>query len=330
MGLGGETVGVAPEGHALPPVIRARAWAMFAALAVLWGMPYLFIEIALDDGATPVFLNWARQAAATLVLLPLAWRLGALRGLRPYLRPLIVLTITEFIVPFPLIVAGQQHISSSLAAILIASMPILVALLALRFDADERVQGRRLIGLLVGMAGVVALIGVDVAGRADELLGSALVLLAAIGYAGGTLVVKRHLAQANPFGLVAVATSISAVAWAPIALAAAPPDGAPSAGAIGSILVLGLVSGALGLVLFWALIPLVGASRASITMYLSPVVAVALGVALLGEHIGVGAATGLALILVGSWLSTDGRLPPRLEAVWVRLGARRTARSGCS
>src|SRR3954449_156360 len=168
--------------------MSARGWGLFAAVSVIWGMPYLFIKIAVDDGISPGFVAWSRVTLAALLLLPLAWRAGAPRGLP--LGWLSLFAAAEVAIPFPLIGFGEQRISSSLAAILIASLPLVVAFLALRFARAERPTpprppprapvgppppprcGRRgpptptrLVGMLIGLAGVAALVGIDIGGR---------------------------------------------------------------------------------------------------------------------------------------------------------------------
>ena len=94
------------------------AWITFAAVSVVWGMPYLFIKVAVEDGVSPTFLSFVRVALAAAVLLPLAWRMGALRGLRAKLGPIAAFAVFEVVFPFPLIAYGEQHVSSSLAAII--------------------------------------------------------------------------------------------------------------------------------------------------------------------------------------------------------------------
>ena len=163
------------------------------------------------------------------VLLALAWRLGLLASLRGRWRWLAVFAVVEITIPFPLIAAGEQHVASSLAAILIAAAPLFVALLALRFDASERVTGSRLVGLLVGLAGVVALVGIDVAGRGDELLGAAAILVAALCYAIGPMVLKRHLADLDPRASMGAALAVAALVLTPAA-ALDPPDGRAAGG----------------------------------------------------------------------------------------------------
>jgi drug/metabolite transporter (DMT)-like permease len=302
--------------------MSARAWAAFAAVSVLWGIPYLFIKVAVDEGVPPAFLAWVRVVLGAAVLLPLAWHTGLLSSLRGRWAWLAVFAVVEITLPFPLIAAGELHVASSLAAILIAAAPLFVALLALRFDASERVTGERLAGLVIGLAGVVALVGIDVAGETDELVGATAILIAALCYAIGPMVLKRHLADLDPRASMAAALAIAALVLAPAA-AIDPPSAVPPGSAIFALVVLGIFSTAAAFAIYAALVAEVGAGRALVITYVAPVVAVALGIAILDEHLGAGAIAGLLLILAGSWLSTDGRLPPGLAAVVTRLKARR-------
>src|SRR5215210_6947044 len=144
--------------------MSARAWAGFATMSALWGIPYLFIKIAVDDGLSPAFVAWSRVVLAAVVLCALAAHAGVLAGLRERTRWLAAYALVEIAIPFPLIAAGERHIDSSLAAIIIAAAPLMVAVLALRFDATERATGRRLAGLVIGFAGVIVLVGIDVTG----------------------------------------------------------------------------------------------------------------------------------------------------------------------
>ncbi|HET6506394.1 MAG TPA: DMT family transporter [Baekduia sp.] len=294
--------------------MSARAWTAFAAVATLWGIPYLFVKVAVDGGVPPFFLSWARIVIAAVILLWLSHRAGVLKQAltREALPWLLLYAIAEMCGPFPLIAAGERHVDSSLAAILVAAVPMIVALLALRFDPTERVSGRRAVGLAIGFAGVIALVGLDVSGSRDALFGALAILLATVGYAIGPMVINLRLRTLDPRGLMAVALSIAAVILTPPALLN-PPSSTPAGDALASIVVLGLFCTAAAFVLFGALIAEVGPGRATVITYISPIVAVALGVAALGERPGTGAVAGLLLILAGSWLSTDGRLPPRLE-----------------
>jgi drug/metabolite transporter (DMT)-like permease len=299
-----------------------RAWILFASVSLIWGVPYLFIKVALDDGASPMLVAWGRVAIGAALLLPVAWKLGYLDGLRSKAKPLVAFSIAECGLPWWLIPLGEQHVSSSLAAILIASLPLVAALLAFRLDHSERVRGRRLVGLFIGLAGVILLLGIDVGGRGSEALGALAILGATVCYAFGLFIIKRYFSDVNPIGAVAVALAISTVMLAPAGIASIPGTEF-TAGTVGSIVVLGAVCSALALILFFGLIADVGATRASVITYINPAVAVLLGVAILDESLGPAAVAGMLLILAGSWLSTGGRLPPGLSAVAAVLPGRR-------
>jgi drug/metabolite transporter (DMT)-like permease len=303
-----------------------RGWITFAAVSVVWGTPYLFIKIAVDE-VSPAFLSFVRVALAAALLLPLAWRAGALRGLRTRWAAIAAFALLEIVIPFPLIAFGEERVSSSFAAILISALPLTIAVLAIRFDQEERVRGSRLAGLFVGLAGVIVLLGLDVAGNTAELAGALCILLATAGYAGGPLVIKRHLSSFDPIGPIAVAMLVASVALAPAAALSAP-SAMPSGDVVASLAVLGVVCTALAFVLYFTLITEVGPSRASVITYVNPVVAVALGVAVLGEPVTATAVAGLLLILAGSWLSTGGRPPSGLAGATARWRRRRARGTG--
>jgi drug/metabolite transporter (DMT)-like permease len=239
-------------------------------------------------------------------------------------RWFLVYAVVEICGPFPLIAAGERHVDSGLAAILIAAVPMIVALLAIRFDRSERATGRRAIGLAIGFAGVVALVGLDVSGSRQELVGALCILLAAVGYAAGPMIINQRLRDLDPRALMAVALTAAAVLLTPAALLK-PPEHTPSTEALASIVVLGLLCTAAAFVLFGALIAEIGPGRATVITYISPIVAVTLGVAVLGERPGAGAVAGLLLILAGSWLSTDGRLPPGVDRALDRMRGERAS-----
>lgn len=301
-----------------------RAWLAFTAMSLIWGIPYLLIRIAVEHGIPPGTLAWTRVALAAAMLLALAWRAGTLGSLRGRWRWLLAYAVAEVTIPFPLIAAGETHVSSSLAAIVVASVPLIGALLAIRFDQSERPTPVRALGLVMGFGGVVALVGIDVAGHPQELLGTGAILIAAAGYAVAPMVIKHRLADLDPRATIGGSLALASVLLLPL-LALDPPHRMPGGGAIAAVVALGLVCTALAFVIFIVLIREAGTSRATVITYVNPVIAVALGVALLGERPGGGAVAGLLLILAGSWLSTDGRLPPGVSE-WA--SRRRAARLG--
>jgi drug/metabolite transporter (DMT)-like permease len=235
-----------------------------------------------------------------------------LRQVRGRWLTLAALACVQIAGPFLLISYGEQHIASSLTSLLIAADPLLVVLFALRFDPGERVNGPRLLGLLIGMAGVMTLLGLDVGGDAQRLLGAALVLLAAAGYAASALLIKRPIIAALPsLGVVTVECVTTTIILLPLAVTRLPSK-IPDLEVIASLLVLGLICTALAYLLFFALVAEVGATRGTVITYVNPAISVLLGVTLLAEPLNLAIIVGFLLIIVGSWLSTGGVLPPPL------------------
>lgn len=287
--------------------VSRRAWIAFATCSILWGVPYFLIKVAVEE-ASPLFVAFARIALGAAVLAPVAWRLGAFRGLRDRWRVVAAFAVIEIAIPFTAIPVGERYISSSLAAILIAAVPLVVALMAMRFDPAERPTGARLAGLFIGLAGVVALVGIDVAGRPRELLGALCMLVATVGYAAGPMMIRARMSDLHPIGPVAASLAIAALLLAPAGIATAPGT-MPAADVVAAIAVLGVACTAIALAVMFVLVAEAGPSRAAIVTYVNPVIAVALGVAFLDEGLGGASVAGLLLILAGSWLATGGRPP---------------------
>jgi drug/metabolite transporter (DMT)-like permease len=289
-----------------------RAWFWLLALGAIWGASYMFIEIGLRD-LSPGMVAFLRVALAALVLLPIAASQGVLPDLRRYGGWLALVGLIQVAAPFILIAAGQEEISSSLAGILVASAPLFTALLAIRFDQAERSRGLRLVGILVGFGGVALLLGVDLGGSGAELVGGLLVVLASLGYAIGGFLVKHRLTGVKPVGMTACVLAASTIALAPVAAATAPSE-APSLGPLAAVAALGVLGTGVAFVIFYWLISTVGPARAFIVTYIAPASAVVYGATLLSETITAATIGGLALILAGSWLAAEGRLPGRPRA----------------
>ncbi|MEA2218102.1 MAG: hypothetical protein QOJ35_728 [Solirubrobacteraceae bacterium] len=285
-----------------------RSWLLMGLLAALWGASYLFIKVALDGGFDPIFIVFARLALGALVLVPIAIRSSALGAVRGRLAPIAVLAAVQVVVPFLLITYGERHIASSLAGILVSAAPILTALLAIRMDADERPRGIAAAGVVVGIVGVVLLFGLDLSGDAQALVGGLMVLLAAFGYAIGSLYLKRELRGVPAAGIAASTLVVGSLALAPAALFALP-VGAVSAEAVGSLLALGAGGTGIAFLVFYTMIADVGPSRALLVSYIAPGFAVLYGVWLLDEPLTTAALLGLVLILAGSWIAAEDRLP---------------------
>lgn len=306
---------------------RRAAWA-FAFMSIVWGGSYLLIKIAIDGGLPAADIAWLRVALAAAVLAGFARRGGGWGALRGRWRWILAYAVFEISIPFPLIAAGEVHVASSLTAIIIASVPLIVTLLSLRFDPSERPTPVRAAGLLIGFGGVVALVGLDIAGSGAELLGAAAIFVGAIGYAIGPMVVKLGMGGLDSRAVMGASLLVATVLLAPFA-AIDLPRRAPTLGAWAAVAALGLFCTAVAFVVYTVLIREVGTSRGTVITYINPLVALILGVLLLGEHPGSGAIGGLVLILAGSWLSTNGARLPR-RRVSVPVGRAQTAAEGQS
>lgn len=293
-----------------------RGWALFVALGVIWGIPYLLIKIAVED-LSPASLVLARTSLATLLLAPLAASRGLLRPLVPHWRPLLVYTVIEICLPWLLLGHAEQELSSSLTGLLVAAVPLVGAVLV-KLTGHEPMASRRVVGLLVGFAGVAALVGFDVG--ASSMGAVAAVGLVAVCYALGPLILSRHLADLPGLGVVAASLAISAVLYAPVGLLQWP-DAAPGADTWWSVVGLAVVCTAVAFLVFFELIAEVGPSRATVITYVNPAVALALGVIVLDERVTVATGVGFALILVGSVLATQReRVVERVPAEMHEIG----------
>ncbi|GIF60504.1 membrane protein [Asanoa iriomotensis] len=268
-------------------------------MAVLWGIPYLLIKIAIDE-LSPMTVVFGRVAIAALVLVPIAAAQGTLTSLRHHLVPVVTLGLIHIVGPFLLITYGEVHISSSLTGLLIAIEPVLIALLMLRREPLTRSGW---VGLALGLVGVAVLVGLDVSGDRLGLLGAGMILLATLLYALATVYVQRRASDVPPTALVAGTTTVATIVLAPFA-AFALPTGPVSGGSWAALVALGLLCTAVALLAFYRLIGEAGPSKAGLVTYANPVVAVLLGVAILDEPLRVSTVLGFALIVAGCWLST--------------------------
>jgi drug/metabolite transporter (DMT)-like permease len=277
-----------------------RGVLLFAAMCLIWGIPYLLIKVAVED-LSPSMLVLARTSIAAVILLPIALFRRELRPLVPHWLPLLAFAAIEIALPWVLLGAAETKISSSLTALLIATVPLVATLIALTTGDRERPEAQTLVGLLVGMAGVAAIVGVSVEGGVVPIVQ---VILVAICYAVGPVILQRWLAALPALGVIAASLAVTAVAYVPIVLLGSAGE-APSAKAVGAVLGLAIACTALAFLLFFALIAEVGPVRATVITYVNPAVAALLGVAILDEHFTVAMGIGFVLVLAGSVLATQ-------------------------
>lgn len=277
-----------------------RGLALFIALSIIWGTPYLFIRIAVEY-VEPSVMVALRVGLAALLLLPVALARGQFRGIRPYLPWIGVFAIVEITGPFLMLGYAETALTSSTTALLIAAVPIVAAVLARWLGLDTRLSGTRVVGLAIGISGVAVLVGLDVPGDQWWAVGAAAITV--IGYALGPIVISTRLADAPPMAVITLALAANAIVYAPIAWLQRPTQPVPAT-AWWSIVVLGVLATAVAFLIFFALVAEVGPSRMTVITFLNPAVAVALGVVVLSEPITWGIALGFPLVLLGSYLAT--------------------------
>jgi drug/metabolite transporter (DMT)-like permease len=281
-------------------LVSRRGWWLFAAMSLIWGIPYLLIKVA-DGGVAPPVLVLARVAIGAALLLPIAIRRRELAPLLPYWRWLVLFALVEIITPWLLLSEAETRLSSSLSGLLIASVPILVAVIGRLTGGQDRLTPVRWAGLLVGLGGVALLVaGNGTRGGASSV---AEVLGVALCYSIGPLIAARKLSELPSLGMTAACLAFATVVYTPIA-AVTWPSAIPSATVLASLAGLAVVCTAVAFVLFFALIGEVGPARASVITYVNPAVAVALGILALGERLTTTMAVAFVLILGGSVLAT--------------------------
>lgn len=287
-----------------------RGWTLFAAMCVIWGVPYLLIRVAVRD-LSPASVVFFRTGAGTLLLLPIAVRQGALVDVFRRWRPLLAFTVIEVTAPWWLLSSAEEHLSSALAGLLVAAVPLFGVVLSRLAGTAEVFDRVRLLGLGLGFAGVASLVGLQI-GHVNGLAVLA-VLLTALGYAAGPLVLSRSLSDLPSVGLTTASLAITALVYAvPTALSMPSHVGGK---VVASMAGLAVVCTAAAFVIFFALIAEVGPTRATVITYVNPAVAILLGVIVLGEHFTLGMAIGFPLVIAGSVLATRQPVPIALPEV---------------
>jgi len=295
--------------------VTRRGLLLFGLMSVIWGIPYFFIRIAVNE-ITPAMLVFARTALAAVILLPIALTQVNLRAVLRRWRWVVAFAAVEIAGPWVLLGSAEQHISSSLAGLLVAGVPLVGSAIALTTGGPDRLGRTGLLGLIVGLVGVVAIVGGDFdASDATALLSVGFVV---VGYAVGPAILSRRLGGLPSVGVMALSLALCAVVYAPIA-AAQWPSVVPSADALASVAILAVVCTAAAFLLFAALIAEVGPIRATVITYVNPAVAATLGVLFLNETFSVAMAIGFGLVIFGSTLaarpSQAARVPSRSPRV---------------
>jgi drug/metabolite transporter (DMT)-like permease len=290
--------------------VSKRGWALFAAMSVIWGVPYLLIKVAVEELSAPE-LVLLRCGLAAAVLVPLAASRDELRAPLRHWKPLLAFTALEMTGPWLLLAYAEQTLSSSLTGLLVAVVPIVAAVAGRLAGEADRLDAVRVMGMAVGMLGVAALLGFDVGG--GELLAVGAVGLVVVGYGTAPLIVTRNLSGVPSTGINAWALLITALVYLPLGGPSLAGGAMPSGDVVLAVGLLAMVCTAAALLLFFALIHEVGPNRALVITFVNPAVAVLLGIALLGEPLTAGMVVGFPLVLLGCVLATrHSRAPGRV------------------
>lgn len=287
------------------PVSR-RGLILFLALGIIWGLPYLLIKVAVEDLSVPMVV-FGRLFFAAIILLPIVIARRQLGVLRGHMRWVLAFAFVEMTITWWCLTYAETRLTSSLTGLLIATVPLVAAVMAKVAGLDDRLTGRRLVGLGIGFLGVVAIVGLDISGA--QWLAVLALAITAFGYALGPILVDLKLSGVPSLPVIAVAISANAVIYAPFAWLQRPTAPVPASTWL-AVIALGLVCTALAFILFFALIAEVGPARTTLITYINPAVAVILGTIVLAEPLTWGLVIGFPLVLIGSWLATR-RAPER-------------------
>jgi drug/metabolite transporter (DMT)-like permease len=287
-----------------PQPVTREGWILFGLMGVIWGLPYLFIKVAVDYLSPPVVV-FGRTSIAAVPLLVFALRTGAVRPALAHWRPVLAFAALEMAVPWLLLTSAEQHLPSGLTGLLIACVPIVGTVIAYLLGDRSALRPVRLVGIALGLAGVGLLVATDLSGEAP-LWSVVEVLLVCVGYATAPFIANRRLSHVPDVGVVAVSLTVVAIIYAPFAWLARP-DGPPPAQAWGAVLALAFICTAVAFLVFFRLIAAIGPARATLITFVNPAVAVVVGAVVLDEEITATTLAGFGLVLAGCWLATRHR-----------------------
>lgn len=283
-----------------------QGFVLFALMSVIWGIPYLLIRIAVDE-ISPAMLVFARTTLGAAILLPIALVRVDLRPVLRRWRWVAAFAAVEIAVPWVLLGSAEQHISSSLAGLLVAGVPLVGAAIAVGTGGADRMGRTGLAGLLVGLVGVAAIVGADY--EASDTIALLQVGIVVVGYAAGPAILVRRLGGLPSIGVMGISLGLCALLYAPIAVLEWPAT-VPSASVLVAVAILAVVCTAAAFLLFAALIGEIGPVRATVITYVNPAVAAVLGVLVLQETFTIAMGIGFALVILGSALATRPPVRP--------------------
>jgi drug/metabolite transporter (DMT)-like permease len=281
-----------------------RGWVLFLAMAVIWGLPYLLIRVAVRQ-LEPGVLVFLRTAPVAVLLTPIVWRQGQFPAVWKNIKWIIIFGVIEFGIPWFLMSTAEEHITSSLASLLVCCVPLFAVLGQRIRRIEDRITPRRYVGLAVGAVGVAFLVGLDLGGGSITWIG--FMLLVCVGYTIGPAILATKLKEVAGPAIVMGATTVVSLAWMPWALTHWPHT--VSTETWECVAVLSLVCTAAAFLVFFELVKEVGPSRSVVVTYFNTAIAVALGIIGLHEPLTVGIMIGFPLVIAGCVIATSAPRP---------------------
>ncbi|MEY4197777.1 MAG: hypothetical protein RLZZ477_362 [Actinomycetota bacterium] len=279
-----------------------KGWALFALVGVLWGVPYLFMKVAVEELSTPVIV-FSRLLIGAVVLVPLAFYEKTLRPALKYWKYIALYAIAEMVIPWSLITNAQKDLSSGVVALLVATVPIWATLFAHHTGDSTAAHRTRIFGIALGLIGIVFLVGFESLNDVGNIRALIQVLIASASYAFAVNMITRKAPETSGVAINGIAIALSTVIFAPFAFTHLPSQ-MPSSKAILATIGLGVICTALAFWVFFIVLKEIGAARASLVVYPNTAVAVVLGILLLDEQLTLAIAIGLPMVLLGSYFAS--------------------------
>jgi drug/metabolite transporter (DMT)-like permease len=279
-----------------------RGWGLFALVGLLWGIPYLFMKVAVEELSTPLIV-FARVLIGAVVLIPLAYFKKELRSALKYWKYIALYAVLEMVIPWSLITSSQRDLSSGVVALLVATVPIWATFFAHRGGDTSAAHRTRVFGIAIGLVGIALIVGIESLNDVNNLVALFNVLIAAFSYAWAVNMITTKAPNVSGIAINGLAMAISTVVFAPFALTHLP-EQMPSNEALISTLGLGVLCTAAAFWIFFKVLEDIGPARASLVVYPNTAIAVVLGIILLNEELTVAILVGLPLVLIGSYYAS--------------------------
>ena len=279
-----------------------KGWGLFALVGVLWGVPYMFMKIAVEELAVPVIV-FSRLLIGALVLIPLAFHQKTITAALEYWPYIAFYAVLEMVIPWTLITTAQKDLSSGVVALLVATVPIWATLFAHHTGDSTAAHRTRIFGIALGFIGIAFLVGFESLNDVGNIRALIQVLMASVSYAYAVNMITRKAPGASGIAINGIAMSLSALLFAPFALTHLPKT-MPSTEAVMATIGLGIICTALAFWVFFLVLDEIGPARASLVVYPNTAVAVVLGIFLLDESLTLAIVIGLPMVLLGSYFAS--------------------------